>query len=62
MIKPLTAKQVADVIGCTPRTIRDKARQGMFPAPIDPRLSPVLWRWAPVAIDRYVNGDWQVAS
>ncbi len=55
----LTVDQVGHVVGYPARRIRDLYRAGQFPAPIDPTLHAVSWRWSPAAIDAYVSGEWQ---
>ncbi len=45
LTRPLNAAEVSELIGYAPRTVRDLARQGRFPPPIDPTLGPRLWRW-----------------
>ena len=56
----LTADRVGKVIGgdrpIAGPTIRAWYRAGRFPAPIDPTLPVVSWRWSPRIVDTYING------
>ncbi|HWL44203.1 MAG TPA: hypothetical protein VNQ73_14775 [Ilumatobacter sp.] len=58
----LTDAQVGELTGYRPELIRQLARQGKFPAPIDATLHPKLWRWSPVVLDRYIAGEWSPAG
>lgn len=55
----LTVAEVSQRVSLTARTIRELARDGRFPMPIDPTLGPRQWRWSPQSIDRYVAGEWR---
>lgn len=54
----LTVDQVGALVGYPTRRIRALYRDGKFPAPIDPTLHPISWRWSPDAIHAYANGTW----
>lgn len=45
-----------------PRTIRELARAGRFPMPIDRELGPRKWRWSSVDLDAYAAGTWRAGQ
>jgi predicted DNA-binding transcriptional regulator AlpA len=55
----LTAREVAERVGYTPRRVRALARDGLFPEPLTPQLPPQSWRWSSLDIDAYVRGEWK---
>lgn len=55
----LTAAEVGERTGYTPKVVRELYRLGRFPAPIDATLHPKSWRWSPVILDAYVSGEWK---
>lgn len=56
----LTAAAVGKLLGYRPERVRAMYRAGMFPAPIDPTLAAVSWRWSPRIVQDYIDG--QVAA
>ena len=58
-MRPLTAKQVAERLGYTARTVYAYAKTGRLPAPIDAELPIRMWRWSPAIVDRYEAGEWK---
>lgn len=57
-MRPLTAAEVADRLGYAKRTVQEYARSGRLPAPIDPSLPVVMWRWSPLVVEQYEAGEW----
>jgi hypothetical protein len=58
----LTAAEVAKRLKYTPRFVRESARAGRVPAPIDPDLPAIQWRWSEQAIEQYEAGEWSQAK
>ena len=57
MTSALTAAQVGRLLSYRPERVRSMYRAGQFPAPIDPTLAPVSWRWSPFVVEAYIDGD-----
>jgi hypothetical protein len=38
--------------------VRALYRDGRFPPPIDPELSPRLWAWSRRVVEAYAEGEW----
>jgi predicted DNA-binding transcriptional regulator AlpA len=53
----LTADQVGALTGYSRREIYKLARTGRFPAPIDPDLSVLLWRWSRRRLEQWADGE-----
>ena len=53
----LTAAEVGKVLRYPAARVRAMYRAGTLPAPIDPTLPAVAWRWSPRIIDDYINGE-----
>lgn len=53
----LTAAEVGKLLRYPAARVRAMYRAGTFPAPIDPTLAAVAWRWSPRIIDDYINGE-----
>ena len=52
-----TADELAEMLRYkSGAVIRMLYRNGSFPAPIDPELSPRLWRWSVRVVAEYVEG------
>ena len=49
----LSAGQVADLLGCTKRTVWKLLSSGKFPKPV--RLTPKLPRWRRADLDKYIS-------
>lgn len=60
-LEALTVQRVAERVTYTPRMVRQLAREGRFPAPIDASLPVRQWRWSSVAVAAYVEGRWSAS-
>jgi predicted DNA-binding transcriptional regulator AlpA len=58
----LTAQEVSVLTGYTAHRIRALARNGRFPAPIDPSLNARSWRWSRRLVELWADGQHGVAS
>lgn len=60
MSRGLTAAEVGERLAYRPEQVRRLARQAMaghgkFPWPIEPDVSPKLWRWSEAELDLYID-------
>ena len=53
----LTASEVGKLLRYPAARVRSMYRAGTFPAPIDPTLSAVQWRWSPRVVADYIDGQ-----
>jgi hypothetical protein len=53
----LTAAEIRDdgLIDWSPDFIRGLYRRGEFPAPINPKMHPRVWRWSRTRVERYIE-------
>jgi hypothetical protein len=53
----LTAAEVGKLLRYPAARVRAMYRAGNFPAPIDPTLAAVQWRWSPRVVQSYIDGQ-----
>lgn len=65
----LTCGEVARELAFTHRdgrpnrkVVRDLARAGKIPPPIDMDLALAHWRWSPAEIEAYIAGQWKAGA